>query len=135
MHNLLIAKLQAYGFDDDSLNFISNYLVDREQRVKINSSSSTWSKIEYGVPQGSILGSLLFNINTLDMFFEQKDVNFAAYADDNTPYFCDKNLEVLLSKLQICALKLFEWFSNNYMKINSGKCHLVLSSNNQNKKI
>ena len=135
MHNLLIAKLQAYGFDDDSLNFISNYLVDREQRVKINSSSSTWSKIEYGVPQGSILGSLLFNINTLDMFFEQKDVNFAAYADDNTPYFCDKNLEVLLSKLQICALKLFEWFSNNYMKTNSGKCHLVLSSNNQNKKI
>ena len=108
MHDLLIAKLQAYGFDNDSLNFICNYLVDREQRVKINSSFSTWSKIEYGVPQGSILGPLLFNINTLDMFFEQKDVNFTAYADDNTPYFCDKNLEVLLSKLQICALKLFE---------------------------
>ena len=69
------------------------------------------------------------------MFFEQKDVNFAAYADDNTPYFCDKNLEVLLSKLQICALKLFEWFSNNYMKMNPNKCHLILSSNNENKKI
>ena len=71
-------------------------------------------------------GALLFNINTLDMFFEQKDVNFAAYADDNTPYFFDKNLEVLLSKLQICALKLLEWFSNNYMKMNSDKCHLIL---------
>ena len=68
------------------------------------------------------------------MFFEQKDVNFAAYADDNTPYFCDKNLEVLLSKLQICALKLLEWFSNNYMKMNSDKCHLILSSNDENKK-
>ena len=101
MHDLLRAKLQAYGFDNDSLNFISNYLVDREQRVKINSSFNAWSKIEHGVPQGSILRSLLFNINTLDMFFEQKDVNFTAYADDNTPYFCDKNLEVLLSKLQI----------------------------------
>ena len=44
------------------------------------------------------------------MFFEQTDVNFAAYADDNTPYFCGKNLEVLLSKLQICALKLFNGF-------------------------
>ena len=87
MHDLLIAKLQAYGFDNDSLNFICNYLVDREQRVKINSSFSTWSKIEYGVPQGFILGPLLFNINTLDMFFEQKDVNFATYADDNAPYF------------------------------------------------
>ena len=97
MHDLLIAKLQAYGFDNDSLNF----LLGREQRIKINSSFSTWSKIEYDVPQGSILGPLLFNINTLDIFFDQKDVNFAAYADDNTPYFCDKNLEVLLSKLQI----------------------------------
>ena len=132
MHNLLIVKLQAYGFDDDSLNFICNYFVDREQRIKINSSFSTWSKIENGVPQGSILGPLLFNIKTLDMFFEQKDVSFSAYADDNTPYFCDKNLEVLRSKLQLCAIKLFEWFSNNYMKIKSDKCHLVLSSNDEN---
>ena len=69
------------------------------------------------------------------MFFEQKDVNFAAYADDNTPFFCEQNLEVLLSKLQICALKLLEWFSNNYMKMNSYKCHLILSSNDKNKKI
>ena len=48
------------------------------------------------------------DINTLDIFFEQKDVNFAAYGDDNTQYFCNKNFEVLLSKLQICALKLLE---------------------------
>ena len=67
------------------------------------------------------------------MFFDQKDVNFALYVDDNTPYFCDKNLYVLLNRLQICALKLLEWFSNNYMKMNSDKCHLILSS--QNKKI
>ena len=124
MHDLLIAKLKAYGFDNDSLNLICNYL-----------SFSTWSKIENGVSQGSILGPLLFNINTLDMFFEQKDVNFAAYADDNTPYFCDKNLKVLLSKLQICALDLFECFLNNCMKTNSDKCHLIRSSNNENKKI
>ena len=44
------------------------------------------------------------------MFFEQKYVNFAAYADDNTPYFCDENLEVILSKLQTCALKLLNGF-------------------------
>ena len=44
------------------------------------------------------------------MFSEQKDVNFAAYADDKTPYFFEKNFEVLLSKLQIWALKLLEWF-------------------------
>ena len=83
----------------------------------------------------SILEPLPFNINTLNMFFEQKDVNFAAYAANNTRYFCDKNLEVPLIKLQLCALKLFEWFSNNYMKIDSDKCHLILSSNDKNKKI
>ena len=60
------------------------------------------------------------------MFFEQKDVNFAAYPDDNTPYFFDKSLELLLSKLRICALKLLEWFLNNYMKMNSDKRHLIL---------
>ena len=121
---MLIAKLQAYGFDSDSLNFIGNSLLGREQRIKINSFFSTWSKIEYGELQEPILGPLLFNINTLDMYFEQKDVKFSAYADDNTPYFCDKNLEVLLSKLHICALKLLEWFPNNYMKMISHKCHL-----------
>ena len=110
-------------------------MLGREQRIKINSSFSTCSKIEYGVPQGSIQGPLLFNINTLDLFFQEKDVNFAAYSDDNIPYFCDKNPEVHLSKLQICALKLFEWFSNNYMKMNSDKCHFILSSNDKNRKI
>ena len=46
MHDLLIAKFQAYGFDNDFLNFICNYLLGREQRIKINSSFSIWSKIE-----------------------------------------------------------------------------------------
>ena len=68
------------------------------------------------------------------MIFEENDVDFAAYADDNTSYVCDKNLQVLLSKLQICALKLPERFSDNYMKMNSDKCHLILSSNDENKK-
>ena len=65
-------------------------MVGHEQRIKINSSLSICSIIEDGVPQRSILEPLLFNINTLDMFFEQKDIHFAAYTDDNTPYFCNK---------------------------------------------
>ena len=132
MHDLLIAKLQAYGFYKDFIcNYsICNYLVNREQRVKINSSFSKWSKIyvkNMVYPRDPYWG--------LDMFFDQKDANFAAHADDNTPYFCDKNLEVLLSKLQICAPKPFDWFSNNHMKMNSDKCHLTLSANDENKKI
>ena len=97
-HGLLIVRLRAYGFDNDFLNIICNYLLGPKQRTEIKLSFSTWSKIQYSVFQGFILGSSLFNVNTLDLFFEQKDINFAAYADDNTPYFFDKNLEVLLSK-------------------------------------
>ena len=62
MGDLLIVKLQAYGFDNDSLNIICNYAVGHEQKTKINSSFNTWSKIEMGVHQGFILGPLLFNI-------------------------------------------------------------------------
>ena len=95
MHDLLIVKIQAYGFDNDFLNFICNYLLDRKQRTKIKSYFSTWSKIEYGVLQGFILGPSLFNVNTLDMFFEQKDINFVAYANDNTSYFLIKTLRYI----------------------------------------
>ena len=68
------------------------------------------------------------------MLFLQKDVNVAAYTDDKSPYFCDKNPEVLLSKLQVCALKLLEWFLNICVKKNSDSCHLIFSSNDENKK-
>lgn len=58
-HDLIIAKLEAYGFQIESLRLIYDYLSNRKQRVKINESYSSWSDIEYGVPQGSILGPLL----------------------------------------------------------------------------
>ena len=61
-HELLIAKLNVYGFEKGSLNLIYSYLKDRKQRVKINSDASTWEDILNGVPQGSVLGPLLFNI-------------------------------------------------------------------------
>ena len=68
VHDLLIAKLHAYGFDLMSLKLIHSYLTNRFQRVKVNTSTSSWSEIKTGVPQGSILGPTLYNLNSNDLF-------------------------------------------------------------------
>ena len=89
-HELLIAKLRAYGFDTDALKFIYSYsyLKGRKQRTKINSSYSSFAEILFGVPQGSILGPLLFNAYICDLFYDIDDLDFASFAADSTPYSC-----------------------------------------------
>ena len=68
-HELLLAKLYAYGFEKNVLRLIRSYLTERWQRTKINHSFSSWTELLQSVPQGSVLGPLLFNIYTNDLFF------------------------------------------------------------------
>ena len=67
-HGLLIAKLRAYGMSKNACNMIVSYMSNRRQRVKISGEVSNWSTINRGVPQGSVLGPLLFNIFLNDLF-------------------------------------------------------------------
>ena len=82
----LIAKLEAYGFSLNSLKLLYSYLSNRKQRVRIESIFSEWIGIVLGVPQGSILGPILFNIFINDMFFFLLETEVCNFADDNTLY-------------------------------------------------
>ena len=107
-HKLLIAKLFCYGVSPLALNLIHSHLSNRTQRIKINISFSRRSSIEYGVPQGPVLGPLLFNIDLTDLFYECEDSNIDNYADDTTPYACRENTRVVISELQSLAFRLFK---------------------------
>ena len=128
-HELLLAKLQAYSFSFAALRLIYCYLTNRKQKSKVDSSYSSWEEILFGIPQGSILGPLLFNIFLCDMFFAMKDIDFPSYADDNTPYVSSDSIEDVIRILENDSIKLFKWFFDNMMKANKDKCRLIVSSN------
>ena len=125
-HELLLAKLYAYGFSKNSIKTIHNYLKNRWQRVKINHSFSQWTELLLGVPQGSVLGPLLFNIYINDLMWFIENGEVCNYADDTTPYSCNKDLDLLKSNLEMDSLNAIEWFKNNYMKLNTDKCKLIV---------
>ena len=130
-HDLLLAKLNAYGFDYSALKFLRSYLIDRKQRTKVGGSYSSWRDILFGVPQGSILGPLLFNIFLNDIFFFTNDSILANYADDNTVYSVKDTYDELLYTLQTETSQLINWFQINEMKSNQDKCHLFVINDDQ----
>ena len=125
LHYLLIAKLDAYGFKNDALYLIFNYLNNRKQRVKINSSFSSFQNIISGVAQGSLMGLLLFNI----FLFCPPEI--ANYTDDNTPYATGDCLIRTLQKAEEASNILFKWFFNIFLVTNADKCHLLTSTSEE----
>ena len=94
-------KLYEYGVSSSALNIISYYLKHRTQPAKINDWFSGRLNIEYGVPQGSILDPIIFNINTIDLFYKCEEHDIKKYADDTTPYSCTTDIPTVISKLQV----------------------------------
>ena len=124
-HDLLIAKLSAYGLSSDSLCYIYSYLKDRKQCVQINNKQSEFDTIISGVPQGSIFGPILFNIFFNDFFFFIPKASVHNFADDNTLCSFAKTLRGLVTILQSECETAINWLHNNKMIVNPDKFQVI----------
>ena len=99
---------------------------NRNLKVKINNTTSSWTDLIKVVRQWSVLGSLLFNIYLHDLFFTLKNIDNCNFADDTTPYICNNSIEKFLNLLGRNIELALCWFENKYTKLNIEKCDLIV---------
>ena len=120
-HDLLLLKLKSYGLSDNALELVTSYLSNRKQCVKLGSLCSSYQPLVKGVPQGSILGPLLFNVFINDIFSFVTDSSLYNYADDNTLSYVNKDVDILVDVLERDSKALIQWFHVNKMQANPDK--------------
>jgi hypothetical protein len=128
-HRLLLSKMHAYGISLETCNLFLSYLTNRYQRVKCGLHRSDWSLIKRGVPQGSILGPILFNVFVNDLLYFLGDkCNVYNYADDNSISVTDPNINVMKRNLSSACCIALDWFQNNHMQANPDKFQGIILS-------
>ena len=125
-HYLLIAKLDAYGFDKEPLSLICSYLTNRKQSVRIKNVYNTFLELISAVPQGSVLGALLFNTFLNDLYFFITKLSLHNYADDNTLSTYSSDLNSLIDILIEESQTTINWLKVNHMIVNSKKLQAML---------
>lgn len=125
-HGLLLQKLTRYGIRGVAHDLIKSYLNHRSQYVEVNGVSSQLKPIKLGVPQGSILGPLLFNIYVNDIVNVDTDTKYVIYADDTTLLFTSNNAKDLVITANSVLAKMYKWSVENALTINTDKTKTVL---------
>lgn len=132
-HSCLLTKLPYYGISGNELNWISSYLFNRQQYISYNQTKSEMHSVTLGVPQGSILGPLLFVVLINDAYQCLQDCQMLMYADDTVLFFSHSSTKTIEEKLSHEGTKLFNWFADNNLVLNlkSGKTELVIYGTSQ----
>ena len=125
-HVILLNKLEHYGVRGKSLMLMKSYLSDRKQFVRWKQKDSKLQKISIGVPQGSILGPLLFTIYINDLPISLKFFEYVMYADDTNLFRSDKNINELLNNINQNISQIVEWFFHNRLTLNKNKTQLMI---------
>ena len=128
-HNILKMKLQHYGFRGKFLEFLLNFIKDRQYFVNINGKNSKTKTVNMGVPQGSTLGPLLFLLYINDMSYASILLFLIQFADDSTITYSSDNLDKTIAEMQNEFKKVLDWLNANKLIINLSKTHLMLFTN------
>ncbi|XP_078139509.1 uncharacterized protein LOC144539314 [Centroberyx gerrardi] len=129
-HNILLNRLASdVGIRDSALSWLNSYLSDRTHCVSHKNTISDYSKVNFGVPQGSVLGPLLFSIYMLPLgeIFRSYGIKFHCYADDTQIYIPirpDDRLQ--LSNLELCLIAVTNWMSLNFLRLNANKTEMLV---------
>ena len=125
-HDILLSKLEHYGIRGTALSWFESYLNNREQHVEFNGHRSELWRIKCGVPQGSILGPLLFLVYFNDLCNVSKVVDFILFADDTNISFSHKDFNLLSETLNSELIKLTQWCQAKKLSINLKKSNFMV---------
>ena len=130
-HSILLKKMEYYGLQSENIKWFKSYLNEREPMVSCHNMLSGKSTISIGVPQGSVLGPLLFLIYVNDI---NRHVHLGAcnlYADDTFVYCNGSTMSELKHNIQQCVSDIHEWYDQNKLLINKSKSSVMLATTRQ----